>query len=217
MLMDLTQLEAAYGLLMERIDFGWRLLLDTYNLVDDLLSHNGKSDLSLKLETRWKFKISLAHCKAGRLDVAYDKLALLRTKGFNLLIYARYTVVDTFRRSGKQKLVHVKRCSQVQSRTMSMLKDSWLNLVKDGTYYAVWHGDFLTGSWSGRLSSLPSHYQDLDSGFRLLSAGYFLLGIVMNMTRSCKWGDASVFQFHISVAFVVKDSILGRLKEQYTF
>ncbi|KAJ6804089.1 pentatricopeptide repeat-containing protein-like isoform X2, chloroplastic [Iris pallida] len=80
--------EAAYGLLMGMIDFGWSPCPNTYNLVDGLLRNNGKSDLLLKLERKMEIRSLLDHCKAGRLEDAQDKLATIHTKRFNLPIYA---------------------------------------------------------------------------------------------------------------------------------
>ncbi|KAK8921923.1 hypothetical protein KSP39_PZI020000 [Platanthera zijinensis] len=96
--------EAAYALLMEMVHMGWHPHLDLYRSVDALLVESGRDDLSLKLERKMDAQLLHAHCKAGRVDAAYEKLKAMFAKGFYPPIYAKDAFERAFRRAGKWKI-----------------------------------------------------------------------------------------------------------------
>ncbi|XP_042481329.1 pentatricopeptide repeat-containing protein At3g53700, chloroplastic-like [Macadamia integrifolia] len=98
--------EAAYGLLIEMLGLGWCPHFHTYNYVDSLLKEHGRVDLSLKLEGKLQTQVLYKHCKAGRLELAYEKLSSMVEKGFYPPIYVRDAFLHAFQKSGKGKMAH---------------------------------------------------------------------------------------------------------------
>ncbi|URD82116.1 PPR repeat [Musa troglodytarum] len=96
--------QIAYKLLMEMIGLGRRPHFDTYNLVDGFLKKNGELDMSNKLKRKMEVQDLYAHCKAGRLEAAYDKLSSMLAMGFRPPIYARDAFECAFRKSPKWKV-----------------------------------------------------------------------------------------------------------------
>ncbi|PKA56273.1 Pentatricopeptide repeat-containing protein [Apostasia shenzhenica] len=97
-------LEDAYPLLIEMIEMGWHPHFEIYSLVNNLIVKNGRPDLSVKLERKMAIQHLYTHCKAGRVDAAYEHLKSLITKRFFLPIFVRDAFEHAFRRAGKWKV-----------------------------------------------------------------------------------------------------------------
>ncbi|XP_077229468.1 uncharacterized protein LOC143862327 [Tasmannia lanceolata] len=113
--------EAAYGLLMEMLGFGWCPHFHTYNLVDSLVNRYGRVDLSRKLEGKLDTQLLQKYCKAGKLEAAYEKLSSMISKGFCPPIYTIDIFERAFQKYGKLKLARelLEKMDQVTQRSNS--------------------------------------------------------------------------------------------------
>ncbi|WOL10290.1 hypothetical protein Cni_G19044 [Canna indica] len=93
----------AYKLLMEMVGLGWHPHSHTYNIVEGFLKKNGEFDMSVNLRRKIEVQDLCAHCKAGRLEAAYNKLNSMLAMGFDPPIYAKDAFERAFRRSAKWK------------------------------------------------------------------------------------------------------------------
>ncbi|KAH0460635.1 hypothetical protein IEQ34_011298 [Dendrobium chrysotoxum] len=107
--------EGAYELLMEMIDMGWSPHFDSYRLVGGFLRENGRHDLLMKMEREMDVQLLQAHCKAGRVDDAYEKLKGMIGKGFYPPIYAKDAFERAFRKAGKWKIASQILCQMDQT------------------------------------------------------------------------------------------------------
>ncbi|KAL5783996.1 hypothetical protein ACOSQ2_006388 [Xanthoceras sorbifolium] len=96
--------EAAYGLLIEMLGFNLIPHFHTYSLIEKLLTENGQTDLSIKLERKLEAQILLKYCKVGRLEAAYEKLKSMVEKGIYPPQYVRDAFELAFQKSGRLKI-----------------------------------------------------------------------------------------------------------------